>query len=113
MASLAQRQYPVVYSSGAECRLNITEEYIDVAGVDLNLELLPALPAADLFRWAQSIMTRAMAKDGEARKSGTVASSEQPIDNRLLEIRWCIQDDKRLAAVDLCHATGSPASNLR
>jgi hypothetical protein len=40
-----------VYASGAECRSNIIEEYIDVAGVNLNLELLPALPAADLFRW--------------------------------------------------------------
>ena len=83
LASLAQRQYPIVYSSGSECRTNISEECVDLIGVDLNLELLAALPAADLFRRTQIVMTRAMAKNGEARKSGAVVSCKQPIDNRL------------------------------
>ena len=58
--------------------------------------------------------TKVFALTGKIKNGGLV---EVPMGISIRDVIYKlgggIQDDKRLAAVDLCHATGSPASNLR
>ena len=74
MASRAQRHNPEVNAGSAELISRIVKKRIHGIGRNLNLELLAALPATDLLRRIQVIMTGTVARYRKARESAALVA---------------------------------------